>query len=150
MDRSSRPFLILFGSIVALILFAGIAMAVTAHRSGMITVDIHATGPGGSEVHGLRIPGMLVNNAIGFLPDHIVKDAGKNRIASLAAERVSRVLRNAPDCSLVEVDGPDEQVRIAKRGGNLVVHVRDVEEDVHISIPLKTLEAVAKKFAVDS
>jgi len=122
MDRSSRPFLILFGSIVALILFAGIAMAVTAHRSGMITVDIHA----------------------------IVKDAGKNRIASLAAERVSRVLRNAPDCSLVEVDGPDEHVRIAKRGGNLVVHVRDVEEDAHISIPLKTLEAVAKKFAADS
>jgi hypothetical protein len=55
------------------------------------------------------------------------------------AAALAKELQNYPDASFIEVSSGQEQVRIATRGGALVVDVNSPEETVHISIPLATL-----------
>jgi hypothetical protein len=54
-------------------------------------------------------------------------------------------LRTAPDNEFVTVKQKDQDVRIAKSNGNLIVHVRSTEgekENVDITVPLKIVDAL--------
>jgi hypothetical protein len=54
-------------------------------------------------------------------------------------------IRSAPDNEFVTVKQKDQDVRIAKSNGNLVVHVRSSEgekENVDIIVPLKVVDAL--------
>jgi hypothetical protein len=54
-------------------------------------------------------------------------------------------IRSAPDNEFVTVKQKDQNVRIAKSNGNLVVHVRSSEgekENVDIIVPLKVVDAL--------
>jgi hypothetical protein len=54
-------------------------------------------------------------------------------------------LRTAPDNEFVTVKEKDEDVRVAKSNGNLVVHVRDGKkggEKVDITVPMKVVDAL--------
>jgi hypothetical protein len=54
-------------------------------------------------------------------------------------------IRSAPDNEFVTVKQKDQDVRIAKANGNLVVHVRSSEgekENVDIIVPLKVVDAL--------
>jgi len=148
MTRSSRPFLILFGSLVLLMLCIGVALAVTVHQAGVIAIDIRCHGNGGSEIHNLRIPGFLVNQALEFIPDRALRQAHREmaRLHPMMREAF-RTLRKLPDFELVRVESADEQVRIVKRGRDLVIDVEDDRETVHLTVPLATLDKVATRFA---
>ena len=148
MEPSTNPFLRLFGSLVLLLLCGGIALAVSVQRAGMISVDVEAAGPDGCTVKGLRVPGLLANTAIQALPAHIFD--GMKDEAEWVPPLLSRAcdaLREVPDFNLVEVDGPDELVRIIKRGNDLVIDVVSDDEKVHVVLPIKTLDTVAQRFA---
>ena len=54
-------------------------------------------------------------------------------------------LEGYPEVVLVEVDGPDEKVRIAKRGGVLVIDVSDHGAEVHVAVPFRTVSLVIDK-----
>lgn len=59
-------------------------------------------------------------------------------------------VRNTPDGEFVTVDGRDEQVRVGKSGGYLLVKAREGRrgrgtENVEIKMPLKVLEALVAK-----
>lgn len=59
-------------------------------------------------------------------------------------------IRNTADGEFVTVDGRDEQVRVAKSGGYLLVKVREGRrgrgtENVDIKLPMKVLEALVAK-----
>ncbi|MFH1143231.1 MAG: hypothetical protein V1774_01645 [Candidatus Eisenbacteria bacterium] len=148
MGRSSKPFLILFGSLVLLLVCAGIALAISVQRAGMICVDVEATGPGGCDVRGLRLPGFLVNGAIRCLPVDVLCEA-KAEAAWVHPflRQACRTLQRTPDFALVEVDGPNEQVRITKRGNDLLIHVESDQERVHLVIPIRTLDALASRLS---
>jgi hypothetical protein len=54
-------------------------------------------------------------------------------------------VRTAPDNEFVTVKGKDQDVRVAKSNGNLVVHVRDAAkggQKVDITIPMKVVDAL--------
>jgi hypothetical protein len=54
-------------------------------------------------------------------------------------------VRTAPDNEFVKVKGKDQDVRVAKSNGNLVVHVRDAAkggQKVDITIPMKVVDAL--------
>ena len=146
--KSPRPFLILFGSLVLLMLCVGIALAITVYETGVITIDVHSNGRGGDEIHNLRVPALLANQAMEFIPEKAFRDAHREseNVGPMLRE-FSRALRHQHDFTLVQVEGPNEQVRIRKDGKNLVIDVQDDEEDVHVVVPLSTLDAVAKKLA---
>lgn len=61
-------------------------------------------------------------------------------------------LRDAPDNEFVTVKSSDEDVRVAKQGGNLVVHVRESagksgkgNEHVDVTIPMRVITAMVAK-----
>src|SRR4030095_16224539 len=54
-------------------------------------------------------------------------------------------LRTLPDCTLVEVDGPDEHVRVRVRDGKMVVDVNDSGDEVHVTLPMGSLRSVMSK-----
>ena len=147
MNRGSRPFLILFASLVLLMLCAGLALAITVHRSGMVAVDVQASGPGGCDIRGLRVPGFLVGTALEFIPNRVFAEAADEmREAGPVLREVCRTLRGAPDGCLVEITGADQHVSVTKHGGDLVVDVQDEEQSVHVVMPLRTLERMARRF----
>ena len=54
-------------------------------------------------------------------------------------------IRTAPDNEFVTVKQKDQDVRIAKSNGNLIVHVRSSEkekENVDVTVPLKVVDAL--------
>lgn len=54
-------------------------------------------------------------------------------------------IRTAPDNEFVTVKQKDQDVRVAKSNGNLIVHVRSTEgekENVDITVPLKIVDAL--------
>src|SRR5580658_4751590 len=54
-------------------------------------------------------------------------------------------LRNAPDNEFVTVKEKDQDVRVAKSNGNLIVHVLDKSKDgqkVDVTIPMKVVDAL--------
>src|SRR4029078_868028 len=59
-------------------------------------------------------------------------------------------IRNSSDGEFVTVDGRDEQVRVAKSGGYLLIRTREGRrgrgtENVEIKLPMKVLEALVAK-----
>jgi hypothetical protein len=146
MTTSSKPFLILFGSLVVAMLCAGVALAIAFHQAGMITVDVRADGPEGCNIRNLRVPALLVNGIVRALPDKALCDAGEEtRKMHPALRRTCQILKRLPDFALVEIDGADERVRVAKRRNCLVVDVLSEDEEVHLTVPLGTLDAIAKR-----
>ena len=58
-------------------------------------------------------------------------------------------VRNAKDGEYVTVQGPDQDVRVAKQGGHLLVHVKDKSKDEHVKrsevevkIPMRVIDAL--------
>lgn len=54
-------------------------------------------------------------------------------------------LAKCPDTVLVEVKDGREHVRVEKRGGRLLVDVDSPREEVHISLPLRTVVSVIRE-----
>jgi hypothetical protein len=51
-------------------------------------------------------------------------------------------LRRQPDATFITVDDTDSKVRVAKRGGYLVVRSRDKQEEVEMKIPGTVVDAL--------
>lgn len=151
MERSARPFLILFGVLVALLVCGGVALALAIHQGGMIEVDVHAKGPGGTDVTGLRVPGCLASLALHFVPDREFRvQAGELDRRGLTSESLRKVmdaLAKIPDAVLIEVRDRDEHVRIAKEGRHLTVLADGDDEIVCVRVPIRLAAQLARKAA---
>jgi hypothetical protein len=60
---------------------------------------------------------------------------------------ILEAIRNAPDNEFVTVKEKDQDVRVAKLNGNLIVHVLDKHKDkdgqkVDVTIPMKVVDAL--------
>jgi len=146
--KSSRSFFILFGSVLLVLVAAGIALGVVVHRAGVLVVEVTpAEGCHGDRVS-LRLPGALVAGAALFIPGRALREASADlRCWGPVALQGLNALRRAPNCELVRVDGPLESVRIVKQDRCLVIDARDGEETVHLIVPLATAKAVLQRLA---
>lgn len=110
---------------------------------GTIRVDVDEHHASGSHVH-FWVPAKVAPMALHFVPDDKLRQAtehAKEWYPVLKA--VAKSLKEHPDANLVEVQDREERVHIRTEGGRVRVDVVDRDEDVHVAVPIATIEDVA-------
>jgi len=116
------------------------------YSQGLIRVSVSEKNPGGDHFR-IAVPGVVVPVAMAFLP---AREIGKHMPAE-AIQHLPMIeaaldhLRTLPDCTLVQVDGPDEHVRVRVRDGQMLVDVNDSGDEVHVTLPMGSLRSVMSK-----
>jgi hypothetical protein len=70
---------------------------------------------------------------------------GKADLNDVDVRAILDAIRTAPDNEFVTVKEKDQDVRVAKSNGNLIVHVRDAGKDgqkVDVTVPMKVVDAL--------
>jgi hypothetical protein len=70
---------------------------------------------------------------------------GKADLNDLDVRTILEAIRTAPDNEFVTVKEKDQDVRVAKSNGNLIVHVRDAGKDgqkMDVTVPMKVVDAL--------
>ena len=122
--------------IVSLVLLAGVTLAALP----WVVVDVRQEGPAAFHIT-VPLPLPLARAALLFVDE----DETRVEIPELArfcaeAEKMVRLLADAPDAELVRISSRDEEVIIAKAGDYLEIGVQTRDEEVHVRIPLFRLE----------
>ena len=145
--RSERGFSVPGGMLAA----AGVGALLAGsyvYSQGLIRVSVHEKRAGGDHIR-LAVPGVIVPLALAFVP---AKEIGKHMPAE-ARQHLPMVqaalsqLQRLPDCTLVKVDGPGEHVRIRVQDHQIVVDVDDHQDEVHLTLPLGSLNSVIAKMS---
>jgi hypothetical protein len=127
---------------LAILLGVPVAMLATVASMGVVVVDVREGGPDGHRVV-VPVPLVLAQAALTVAPvfapaDKLRVPAGEGLEHIALAREVLEALAAAPDGELVSVEGPNEQVLIAKQGRNLKVRVhQDHGEGVSVNVPLQ-------------
>jgi hypothetical protein len=82
-------------------------------------------------------------------------DLGKMNTGDVDVKAILQAVRNSPDNEFVTVQQADQDVRVAKSGDNLIVHVRSKSdggkdkgsEKVDVTVPLALVDAALKNSA---
>ncbi|MBZ5638765.1 MAG: hypothetical protein LAO51_08405 [Acidobacteriia bacterium] len=134
--------LVAVGIMALVLLAAGAGTAAwLAYGYGTMEVDVHSSGPGGSDLS-MRLPGALVRIAAAFVPGDVLREPGRKAVAWLSVVRAGlSELRRCPDARLLDIRSRGETVRITKRGSTLLAEVRSATETVRVVIPLRAAAA---------
>lgn len=134
-----------------LILGSGFLLAASIVTTGLVTVKVDESGPGGTHLY-VPVPAVLVHAGMSVLPALVEEDVWEEvrtdlgQWAPVAAE-VLRAVEDAPDAVLVEIENDREHVRIEKDGRSLEIHVREGNDSYEISLPASLLGRVAREIA---
>ena len=132
---------------LAVVVFGTAGAATYAwHRSGHLRLAVHEAGPNGSDVT-VSLPGVLVDAAITLCPMPAIDELDEHakEILPVLAE-ISEHLATMPDAVLVDVRDDDEGiVRIEKLHGEILIRVISHDERVEISVPLRSVQRLARK-----
>ena len=113
--------------------------------AGVITVRVQAADIPGGKLQ-FSMPGVLSLALLPFVPDQVWEEAATNAREWLPASRAAlRELRQSPDFVLVQVHTCKEQVRVAKEGRHIQVHVSDPTVEVRARVPIAVLDLVLTK-----
>lgn len=85
--------------------------------------------------------GLTVASAAGAF-DEMEPLPQEARVWMPALRAAAEALAQAPDATLVEVEGPAEHVRVSKRGSRLLVEVRSPDADVDVAVPARLVSRV--------
>jgi hypothetical protein len=111
-------------------------------REGVIRIDVDEYRSGGSHVH-MWVPAAAIPIAMHFVPDKHWRHASEHaREAMPILHAIVKELKKYPDAEFVQVDDPDQHVRVRTHDGKLQIDVDDPDEKVHILCPLSTIEDV--------
>jgi hypothetical protein len=146
MSRRTRRAAGTVAIVTLLLLTMGAGLSWAVNRAGVIEIDLRSKGSGGTDIHGLRIPGPLVEAALVCVPHSVFAEA-REEMGDWGAflRKTCQVLAKQDDFTLVEVRSNDEAVTIRKEGNQLVIDVDTADERVHVKVPIGLAEAVAKK-----
>src|SRR6266446_3567912 len=118
-----------------------VAGAYTFHE-GVIRIDVDE---GGSHVH-MWVPAAAVPMAMHLVPQKHLREAVEHsREALPIARAIVKELKKYPDVDLVEVVDGEQHVQIRTRNGKLQIDVEAPDEQVHLLVPLSTLEDVTRQ-----
>lgn len=117
-------------------------------RQGVIRVDVDEFRQGGSHVH-MWVPAAVVPMALHFVPKHHLNHVSMEACEAMPIVRTMfHELRNYPNTLFVEVSDGDQHVRVATEHGALAIDVTEKgEEDVHLRVPISTVEDVFAQLA---
>ena len=111
-------------------------------REGVIRVDVDEFRQGGSHVH-MWVPAAVVPMALHLVPSHHLHHASQEARAAMPVVRAMfHELRNYPNTVFVEVTDGDQHVRVATESGKLAIDVTEPGENVHLRVPITTVEDV--------
>jgi len=124
--------------------------AVYTFREGVIRVDVDEHRDDGSHVH-FWVPAAAVPMAMHFVPKRHFREIPAEAADCLPLLRiVTSELRRYPNTTFVDVEDGDDHVRVATVGNKLQIDVVNPEENVHVAIPLSTLNDVAHQLAYEA
>jgi hypothetical protein len=119
-------------------------------REGVIRVDVDEHRDGGSHVH-FWVPAAAVPITMHFVPKEHLREASLHAAEFLPLiQIVTSELRRYPDTTLVDVEDGDEHVRVATVGSKLQIDVVSPDENVHVAVPLSTVNDVAYQLASEA
>lgn len=130
--------------ILAVVLVAALAWASSPERY----LHVRVNDPNTHEIVRVNLPLSLAEKVIPAI-NHGHLQNGKVQIGHLNADEVNvrailDAVKTAPDGEFVTVQEKDNDVRVAKEHGQLVVHVvdRESKENVDVTIPWNVAEAL--------
>jgi hypothetical protein len=116
-------------------------------REGVIKIDIDEHCSGGSHVH-LWVPAAAVPMALHFAPKQDLRQAAREAGPYLPTMRtLTKELVKYPEATFVDVQGPDQHVRIQTHNGKLQIDVHDNGDTVHLLCPLAVLDDFSSELA---
>ena len=123
-----------------------VAGAYTFHEG---VVSVEQKGSDGKHVH-VWIPAAVVPLAVRAVPAHYVQPHMRNAEEWLPVlHALSKELRHYPEVDFVDVQDYREHVHIRTHNGKLLVDVTGDDEDVHVAVPLVTLDEVVAAIESD-
>jgi len=126
-----------------------VAGAYTFHE-GVIRIDVDEHRAGGSHVH-MWVPAAAVPMAMHLVPQKHLREAVEHsREALPIAIAIVKELKKYPDVDLVEVVDGKERVQIRTRNGKLQIDVEAPDEQVHLLVPLSTLDDVTRQLEANA
>jgi len=138
--------------IAAAILSVGMVtmLGVAIHHAGFIVIDVH------DKANGKRVfapvPMLFVNLALDVVPEQrLARLSSRLKDKDEWVAAVTRELIECPDGTFVEIESREDQVSVAKKGGNILIDVNSRKEEVHLRFPIRsTAKAVARIAEIDS
>ena len=126
-----------------------LAGAYTFHE-GVIRVDVDEYRAGGTHVH-MWMPAAAVPLAMHLVPqEHLREAAEHSREALPIAHAIVKELKKYPDVELVEVVDGQQHIQIGTRHGKLQIDVEAPDQNVHLLLPLSTLEDVTRQLEANA
>jgi hypothetical protein len=118
-----------------------LAGAYTFHE-GVIRVDVDEFREGGSHIH-MWVPAALVPMTLHFVPKQHLREAAMHaQECTPVAHALLKELKRFPDTDFVEVKDGEQHVHIRTHAGKLQIDVEEPGENVHLLIPLSTIDDV--------
>lgn len=117
---------------------------------GMVEVNVVERQP---EVHHVYVlaPAMLMPIAAHFVPRHQLGEASHQLRPYLPTIRAALgQLRECDDFVLVDVTDHEQHVKVQKLGGSLVVDVKDQDDTVHVSTPIRAISSTIEQLAASN
>ena|SRR5437868_3760670 len=116
-------------------------------REGVIRVDVDEHRDGGSHIH-FFLPAAAVPMAMHFIPKHHLREASRHASEFLPlVQIVTSELRRYPNTTFVDVQDGHDRVHVATVGAKLQVDVVNSEENVHVAVPIATVNDLAAQIA---
>ena len=125
-----------------------VAGAYTFHE-GVIRIDVDEHREGGSHVH-VWVPAAAVPMVMHLVPRQHLRHAAERSSKFLPVARAFvRGLQKYPDFELVEVMDGEQHVQIGTHHGKLQIDVVAPDQNVHLLLPLSTMDDVAGQLEVN-
>jgi hypothetical protein len=142
--------MILLGKVGIGIVGTALAGAGIICSEGMISVNVETRQP---EKHHVFVvaPAMLVPIALHFVPKDRLGEQARDVQPWMPTIRAAvDALSESDDITFVEVKEPEQNVRVAKSGGSIVVDVNENDETVHVSTPIRAMSGAIEELAAAS
>jgi len=150
MTRPAKVLTIIAITLLAIPVGCGLLLAGSIVTSGLVTVKVHETKPGGTNVF-VPVPAGLIYLGLDVLPlldRHHGMEKARRRMGAMAPVAVAamQALEDCPDAVLVDVKDHNETVKIVKVGRNIEINVHGADgEEVHVSLPAHLFTRVARQ-----
>lgn len=116
-------------------------------REGTVRVDVDESRDGGAHIH-VWAPAAVVPMALHFVPDDKLREPCEHAKEWVPLARiVAKELRRYPNTTFVQVEDGAEHVKVSTVGRKIQVDVRGPAENVHVAVPLSTINDVIEQLA---
>ncbi len=146
LSRKRRPFTRWVAIALLVFLMPIFAFATAVAVTGTVTVSVHERAEDGVRLY-IPVPALLLDLAVFAAPRLMPEEALAEARAEIAPfrdglEALAEELENCPEGVLVEVQTPDEHVRIAKTWRSFEIEVDSDDADVRVKLPARLASRV--------